>query len=116
MRTSNDKCPRQHNGETVMISEHDRLLKIDECEQLMAMTFMIYKPTWQLIIGALRWSIGKTAIEINNRIVICGARRDQMRMKSLRSNWQLIIETLKWVFEETDIDPVDSRKDLIPFA
>lgn len=99
-----------------MISDHDRLLKIDECEQLMANTFMIYKPTWQLIIGALRWSIGKTAIDINNRIVICGARRDRTRMKILRSNWQLIIETLKWVLEETDIDPVDSRKDLIPFA
>ncbi len=99
-----------------MISDHDRLLKIDECEQLMANTFMIYKPTWQLIIKALQWSIGKTAIEINNRIVICGARRDRQLMKSIKNNWQLIIETLRWVFEETDIDPVASRKDLIPFA
>ena len=99
-----------------MISDHDRLLKINECEQLMANTFMIFKPTWQLITKALSWSIGKTAIEINNRIVICGARRDRTRMAMIRNNWQLIIETLKWVLEETDIDPVDSRKDLIPFA
>ncbi len=99
-----------------MISDHDRLLKIDECEQLMANTFMIYKPTWTLIIKALSWSIGKTAIEINNRIVICGARRDRHRLKSIRNNWQLIIETLRWVLEETGTDPVESRKDLIPFA
>ncbi len=99
-----------------MISDHDRLLKIDECELLMAETFMIYRPTWQLIIKALAWSIGKTAIEINNRIVICGARRDRQRMKTMKRNWQLISETLKWVLEETDIDPIESRKELIPFA
>ena len=99
-----------------MISDHDRLLKIDECEQLMANTFMIYKPTWMLITGSLMWSMEKTAVEINNRIVVCGARRDRQRMKSIKNSWQLIIETLKWVLEETDIDPVDSRKDLIPFA
>lgn len=99
-----------------MISEHERLLKIDECELLMQDTFMIYRSTWQLIIKALTWSIGKTAIEINNRIVICGARRDRQRMKIMKRNWQLIIETLKWVLEETDIDPIESRKELIPFA
>ena len=99
-----------------MISDQDRLLKIDECEQLMAKAFMIYKPTWQLITKALTWSIGKTAIEINNRIVICGAKRDRQRMKMLKNNWQLIIETLKWVLEETDIDPLESRRNLIPFA
>ena len=91
-------------------------MKIDECEQLMAMTFFIYKPTWQLITKALTWSTGKTAIEINNRIVICGARRDRERMKMIKSNWQLIIETLKWVLEETTTDPIEARKDLIPFA
>lgn len=99
-----------------MISDHDRLLKIDECEQLMANTFMIYKPTWKLITKTLSWSIGKTAIEINNRIVICGARRDRVRMRLIRNNWQLIIETLRWVLEETETDPVESRRDLIPFA
>lgn len=99
-----------------MISDHDRLLKIDQCERLAADTFYIYKPTWQLIIKALSWSIGKTAIEINNRIVICGAKRDRDRFKIMRNNWQLIIDTLKWVLEETDIDPIDSRKALIPFA
>lgn len=99
-----------------MISDHDRLLKIDECEQLMAKSFMIYRPTWQLITKALEWSFLKTAIEINNRIVICGARRDRTRMMMLKNNWQLLIETLKWVLEESDTDPIQSRKDLIPFA
>ena len=95
-----------------MISDHDRLLKLDECEQLMAKAFMIYRPTWQLITKALSWSIGKTAIEINNRIVICGAKRDQNLLLLMRNNWQLIIETLKWVLEETDTDPIQARKDL----
>ena len=99
-----------------MISDHDRLLMIDQCEQLAAKTFFVYRATWELITKALSWSIGKTAIEINNRIVICEAKRDRTRMKMLRNNWQLIIETLRWVFEETDIDPIESRKDLIPFA
>lgn len=106
----------EFTGLTKMISDHDRLLKIAECEQLMANSFMVYKPTWQLITKALSWSIGKTAIEINNRIVICGARRDRQPMRMIKSNWQLIIETLKWVLEETDVDPIDSRKDLIPFV
>lgn len=91
-------------------------MKIDECEQLMAESFMVYKSTWQLITKALSWSIGKTAIEINNRIVICGAKRDQTRPQLMKNNWQLIIETLKWVLEETDTDPIEARKDLIPFA
>jgi hypothetical protein len=99
-----------------MIDENDRLSKIDECEQLAASTFHIYKPTWDLIIKALTWSIGKTAIEINNRIVVCQAKRDQARYQIMKNNWQLIIETLRWVFEETDIDPIESRKALIPFA
>ena len=99
-----------------MISDHDRLLMIDQCEKRAANVFHIYRQTWQLIIKALSWSIGKTAIEINNRIVVCGAKRDRQRMKLLKNNWQLIIETLKWVLEETDIDPIESRKDLIPFG
>lgn len=99
-----------------MISDHDRLLKINQCEQLAAKTFMIYRPTWGLITKALSWSMGKTAIEINNRIVVCGAKRDRPPMSLLKNNWQLIIDTLKWVLEETDIDPIDSRKALIPFA
>lgn len=95
-----------------MISDQDRLLKIDECELLMAKTFMIYKPTWRLITKALSWSIGKTAIEINNRIVICGAKRDRQRRHLMKDNWQVIIETLRWVLEETDTDPIQARKDL----
>jgi hypothetical protein len=41
---------------------------------------------------------------------------DTSRFRILGNNWQLIIETLKWVLEETEIDPIESRKDLIPFA
>lgn len=99
-----------------MISDQDRLLKIDQCEQLMAKGFFLYKATWQLITKALKWSIGKSAIQINNRIVICGAKKEQQRLALMKNNWQLIIETLKWVLEETDTDPIQSRKDLIPFA
>ena len=89
---------------------------IEACELEMQNTFFIYKPTWELITKALNWSLGKSAIDINNRIVICGAKRDRTRMKMLKNNWQLIIETLKWVLEETETDPIQSRKDLIPFA
>ena len=99
-----------------MIDGDTILLKIDECERLSAETFFIYKPTWNLIISALKWSLGKTAIEINNRIVICGAKRDRTRMEIMKNNWQLISETLKWVMEETETNPIESRKVLIPFG
>ena len=89
---------------------------IEAAETRSEARFGIYRATWNLIIKALKWSLGKTAIEINNRIVICGAKRDRTRMRMLKNNWQLIIETLKWVMEETDIDPIQSRRDLIPFA
>ena len=89
---------------------------IEAAELQSAETFFIYKPTWDLIILALNWSLGKTAIEINNRIVICGAKRDRGRMEIMKNKWQLIIETLKWVMEETDTNPIEARKDLIPFA
>ncbi len=99
-----------------MISEHDRLLKIDECERLAADTFYIYRPTWQLITKALSWSMEKSKFEIKKRIEVCEMKAGSTRMKILRNNWLLVIETLKWVLEATDIDPLDSRKALIPFA
>ena len=89
---------------------------IEAAELGSAQGFFIYRATWNLIISALNWSMGKTAIEINNRIVICGAKRDRQRMRMIKNNWQLIIETLKWVLEETDTNPIEARKDLIPFA
>ncbi len=78
-----------------MISDHDRLLKIDECEQLMANTFMIYKPTWQLITKALSWSMEKTSAEIIVRIGICRYKQGHAKLKLMKNNWQLIIDVEK---------------------
>ena len=99
-----------------MIDDHDRLLMINQCEQLAGDAFFIYKATWSLIMSALNWSMHKTEYEIKKRIEICEMKRDRSRFSGLGNNWQLIIETLKWVLEETDVDPIESRKDLIPFA
>ena len=77
--------------------------------------FFIYKATWNLIISPLKWSIGKTKEEIEYHIETCKDKRRNGK-KILRNNWQLIIDSMKWVLEETDIDPIQSRRDLIPFA
>lgn len=99
-----------------MISDHDRLLMIDQCEYLSIETFFIYRPTWQLITKALTWSMGKTSEEIIVRIGICRYKQGHAKLKLMKNNWQLIINTLRWVLEETETDPIQSRKDLIPFA
>ena len=99
-----------------MIDEHDRLLKIDECERLSAKTFFIYKPTWNLIISPLKWSIGKTKEEIMTRRGKTRYHQTKEKNHQKSKNWQLIIETLNWVLEDTAIDPLQSRRYLIPFA
>lgn len=80
-----------------------------------AESFFIYKPTWNLIISPLEWSLGKSRDEILYRISVC---RDKQKnsLKILSCTWQLIIDSLKWVLEETDIDPLESRRNLIPLA
>ena len=98
-----------------MIDEHDRLLKIDECERLSADTFFFYKPTWGLILKALNWSFGKTAEEIKTHIEKCVEKQNQSP-GILMNQWQLMIDSLKWVIEETEIDPIESRRNLIPLA
>ena len=78
-------------------------------------TFFIYKPTFDLIISPLNFSLGKTREEIEKRIIICEGKREKSK-KILKNNWQLIIDSLRWVIEELDIDPLESRRNLIPFA
>ena len=77
--------------------------------------FFIYKPTWNLIISPLDWSLGKAYHEIQTRIEKCIEKQDQSP-GILVNQWQLTIDTLKWVIEETDIDPLESRRNLIPLA
>ncbi len=78
-------------------------------------TFFIYKPTFDLIIKPLNFSLEKTREEIEKRIIICKGKREQSN-PILKNNWQLIIDSLRWVIEERDIDPLESRRILIPFA
>ena len=99
-----------------MISDDDRLLMIDQCEQLAAKTFFIYRSTWNLIISPLKWSMEKTAEEIMTRRGKSRYQQGKEKNRQKKRDWQLIIETLTWVLEETHIDPIESRKDLIPFA
>lgn len=80
-----------------------------------AESFFIYKPTWNLIISPLDWSLGKAYHEIQTRIEKCIDRKVNSPA-ILRNQWQLTIDTLKWVIEETDIDPLESRRNLIPLA
>ena len=89
---------------------------IEACELEMHGTFLIYKPTWELITKALNFCLGKTKEEIMTRRGKCRYRQGQMKINSMKNHWQLIIETLDWVLEETDIDPIQSRRKLIPFA
>jgi len=92
------------------------ILNVIEAAKLgSAESFFIYKPTWDLIIKPLDWSLGKTAKEIQTRIEKCIEKQDQSP-GILRNQWQLTIDTLKWVIEETDIDPLESRRNLIPLA
>ena len=89
---------------------------IEAAELRIAETFFIYKPTWKLIISALNWSLGKTDEEIMTRRGKCRYKQSQHKNKQMKNNWQLIIESLDWVLEETAIDPIQARRNLIPFA
>jgi len=80
-----------------------------------AKSFFIYKPTWDLIISPLDWSLGKTYEEIKARIEKCIEKQDQSP-GILVNQWQVTIDTLRWVIEETDTDPLESRRNLIPLA
>ena len=99
-----------------MISEHDRLLMVDEVETKGYTVGFLYRSTYALITKALKWSIAKDKLEIEKRIIICEGKREQQRMQIMKNNWQLIIETLKWVIEETETEPLESRRNLVPFA
>jgi hypothetical protein len=89
---------------------------IEAAEYASQGTFFIYKPTWDLIISPLKFCLGKTKEQIMDRRGKSRYRQSQERNNLMRKNWELIIQTLSWVLEETDIDPLQSRRDLIPFA
>ena len=92
------------------------IMKMRETARIFsAESFFIYKPTWDLIISPLDWSFGKTAEEIQTRIEKCIEKQDQSP-GILRNQWQVTIDTLKWIIEETDTDPLESRRNLIPLA
>jgi hypothetical protein len=97
-----------------MIDEETRQAKIEEAKEHMEKTFLIYKPTWDLIIKPLEWSMGKTAEEIMTRRGKSRYRQDQMKSGIQKRNWQVIIETLNWVLEDTQICPIESRWSLLP--
>jgi len=92
------------------------ILNVFEAAKLgSAESFFIYKPTWDLIISALDWSLGKTAEEIQTRISK-GIDKQIQSPKILWKQWQLMIDSLRWIIEETDTDPLESRRNLIPLA
>jgi hypothetical protein len=73
------------------------------------------KPTFDLIIKSLGWSMQKTYEEIQERITVCEEKKAQAPTL-MKHNWQLIIETLRWTLEEIETDPLQSRIEVIPFA
>jgi hypothetical protein len=99
-----------------MIREHSQLeALIEKCEEASAQTFFIYKPTYNLITKAVEWSFGKSELDIKKRILICEGKKNR-GISILRPQWQLIIDTLKWIIFECDLDPMESRRQLIPLA
>lgn len=83
----------------------------------------VLQPSYQLVISALKWSMGEgkkdNAVpnfgtprgedEIRERLEECRKRRDTS-MKILSANWQLIVSSLEWVLGESDITPLEARK------
>lgn len=80
---------------------------IEECQRKKRYSIPPISSTWQLIISALEWSLGKTDQEIRERIKRCELRRDTSRM--LGPNWQVIISSLEWVLGEEERDPITMR-------
>ena len=80
---------------------------IDECKYKKRRSIPPISSTWQLIISALEWSLGKTDQEIRERIKRCELRRDTARL--LASNWQVIISSLEWILGEEERDPIMMR-------
>ena len=99
-----------------MRSAPEILNVIEAAELRSADAFLIYRPTWNLIISALNWSLGKTDEEIMTRRGKCRYKQDQAKNQQMKNHWQLIIESLDWVLEETETNPIEARKGLIPFA
>jgi len=81
---------------------------IEECQRKKRYSLTPISATWQLIVSALEWSLGKTETEIRERILRCELRRDTARL--LASNWQIIISSLEWVLGEEERDPISMRK------
>ena len=81
---------------------------IDECKYKKRRSIPPISSTWQLIISALEWSLGKTDQEIRERKKRCELRRDTARL--LASNWQVIISSLEWILGEEERDPIMMRK------
>ena len=83
----------------------------------------LLQPSYQLIISALKWSMGEgkkdNAIpnfgtprgedEIRERLEACRKRRDNS-MQILAANWQLIVSSFEWVLCETEITPLEARE------
>ena len=80
---------------------------IEECQRKKRYSLPPISATWQLIVSALEWSLGKTETEIRERILRCEFRRDTARL--LASNWQVIISSLEWVLGEEERDPITMR-------
>ena len=88
---------------------------IEAAELGSAESFFIYKPTYDLIIKSLDWGLGKTYEEIQTKISKCIDKQIQSP-KILWKQWQVMIDSLRWIIGETDIDPLESRRNLIPLA
>ena len=80
---------------------------IEECTRKKRYSLPPISSTWQLIVSALEWSVGKTDAEIRERIRRCELRRGTRRL--LASNWQVIISSLEWVLGEEERDPIMMR-------
>ena len=80
---------------------------IDDCKYKKRRSLPPISSTWQLIISALEWSMGKTDKELRERILRCELRRDTARL--LTSNWQIIVSSLEWVLGEEERDPITMR-------
>jgi len=82
------------------------------------------KPSYQLIISALAWSLGegkkdtfvpgfgisRGEYEIKRRIIECMKKRE--RISILSKNWQVIISCLEWVLGDSDIMPLEARENI----
>ena len=109
-----------------MLNEIDVRTHLIEAIKAKRGIMAVLNPSYQLVISALKWCIGEgkkdNAIpgfgkprgedEIRERLFQC-RNRQAGSFSIIALNWQVICASLEWVLGDSDITPLEARKQIM---